>query len=196
MANFRYLCYWYILLVSPDLSTDSGTGASKVGKKTQCALLSQNFNFQYIFLNNVFREKFDNQTYLHAKFLKACLAEKVNVLTKLTVSLLKRKINEEIKVGKKWSIVHGFPESMRELLKFKKKVNTIYINRTLLISAGTKNELYIAFKVLSEGNTPAFKKARPILKWSEKRAKYYEEGSRLLRWDRRYRKLLKSSGLF
>ena len=85
---------------------------------------------------------------------------------------------------------------MRKLLKFKEKINITYINKTLLIFINKKNELYIAFKVLSEENTSAFKKARLIFKWSEKRAKYYEEGSRLLRWNRRYRKSLKSSGLF
>lgn len=39
-----------------------------------------------------------------------------------------------------------------------------YMNRTLLITTDTKNELYIASKVLSKGNTSAYKKAELILK--------------------------------
>lgn len=162
ITNSCYICHWYISLVLHASSTDSGTGASGVGKKTQSALLSQTFDFQHIFLDDVLREKSDDRTYLHAKFLKGCFMEKVKVPTELAISLLERKINEGIEVGKKWSIVHGFPESMRELLEFEEKVNITLVNRIRLTSIGTKNELYIASEVLSGGNTPACRKARPI----------------------------------
>lgn len=115
--------------------------------------------------------------------------------TELAISLLEREINEGIKAGKKWSIVHGFPESMRELLEFEEKVNITHMNRTLLISVGTKSKLYIASEVLSGENTPAWRKARPIFKWTRRRARYCERDSRLPRWDRRCRESLKSSGL-
>lgn len=148
-ANSCHLCYWYISSVSLASDTDSGTGASGVGKKTQCTLLSQKFSFQHISLNDVLREKSDDQSYLHAEFLKECLTEKANVPTDLTISLLEGKINEGIEEGKKWSLVRGFPENMRELLEFKEKVSMIHMNRTLLTSTGTKNKLYIASEVLS-----------------------------------------------
>lgn len=69
------------------------------------------------------REKADDQTYLHAKFVRDCLEEEVNVPTQLAISLLEWKINEGIKEGKSWSLVGGFPESMERLLEFKKKVS-------------------------------------------------------------------------
>ncbi len=139
-------------------------GASGVGKKTQCTLLSQKFGFQHIALNDVLREKSDDQSYLHAEFLKGCLREKANVPTDLAISLLEGKINEGIEEGKKWSLVHGFPQNGRELLQFEEKVSMIHVNRTLLTSTGTKNKLYIASEVLSRGNTPAYGKAGTILK--------------------------------
>ena len=101
MANSYHLCYWYISLVSSASGTDSGTGASGVGNKTQCTLLSQKFGFQHISLNDILREKSDDQMYLHTKFLKDCLTEKVNVPTDLVISLLEGKINEGIEEGKK-----------------------------------------------------------------------------------------------
>jgi len=44
--------------------------------------------------------------------VKDCLEEKVEVLRELKISLLERKINKGIEEGKKWSLVHGFPEYM------------------------------------------------------------------------------------
>ena len=163
-ANSCHLCYWYISLVSLISGTDSGTGVSEADKKTQCTLLSQKFDFQHISLNDVLREKSDDKSYLHAKYLKDCLTKKVNVSTDLAISLLKDKINEGIEKGKKWSLVQGFPNNMRELLEFGEKVSMTHINRILLTSTGTKNELYIASEVLSRANTSAYRKARTIFK--------------------------------
>ncbi|KAL9118279.1 MAG: hypothetical protein Q9187_005177 [Circinaria calcarea] len=114
-------------------------GAFGVGKKTQCALLSQTFDFQHITLEDVLREKSNDQTYLHAKFLKGCLTEKVKVPKELAISLLERKINEGIEAGKKWSIVHGFPESIQELHEFEEKIQKN--NYTLLLKCSAEEIL-------------------------------------------------------
>lgn len=53
---------------------------------------------------------------------------------------------------------------MRKLFKFKKKVNIVYINKTLLIFAGIKHELYIIFKMFSGKNISTYKKIKPIFK--------------------------------
>jgi len=63
-----------------------------------------------------------------------CLEEKVEVLTELKISLLERKINEGMEEGKKWSLVHGLPECMQELLEFEEKVGLTY---------GSENPAYI-----------------------------------------------------
>lgn len=61
-------------------------------------------------MDDVLREKSDDQTYPHAELVKDCLKEKVDVPRDLKISLLERKINEGIEEGKKWSLVYGFPE--------------------------------------------------------------------------------------
>jgi hypothetical protein len=86
------------------------------------------FGFQLISLNEVLREKADDKTYLHAKFVKECLEEEVRVPTQLAISLLELKIIEGRKEGKRWSLVRGFPENMEQLVEFKKKVS-IYAHR-------------------------------------------------------------------
>lgn len=52
-------------------------------------------------MNKVLREKSDDKTYLYAKFVKECLKEEVRVPTQLAISLLKLKIIEGIKEGKR-----------------------------------------------------------------------------------------------
>jgi hypothetical protein len=130
-------------------------------------------------LDDIVREKSDDQTYLHAEFLRDCLTEKVDVPTDLAIGLLEGKINEGIVEGKKWSLVLGFPGSMQELHEFEEKVSMTYVNRTLLTSVGTKKELYTASEVLSRGNAPACKRAGTIYNWSRRRARYCEQNSRL-----------------
>lgn len=137
-ANACYLPHWYILLVSLAPGADCNTGAPRTGKTTQCALLCQKFGFQHIFLDNVLREKSDDHTYPHADFVKQCLEEKVDVPRELTISLLEREVNKGIEEGKKWSLVHGFPECRADLLEFEEKVGLTHVNRTLLTSSRYK----------------------------------------------------------
>lgn len=125
-ANSCYLRQGYILFVMVNLSTNYRTGTSGVDTKTQCDLLGKGFDFQHISLRDVFREKAADQTYLHAKFVRDCLEEEVNVPTQLAISLLELKINEGIKEGKSWSLVEEFPESLEQLLEFKKKVSQYF----------------------------------------------------------------------
>ncbi|KAI4223087.1 MAG: hypothetical protein L6R40_008536 [Gallowayella cf. fulva] len=98
-------------------------GAPGIGKKTQCALLCQRFGFQHISLDDVLHERSDDPTYPHAEFVRDCLEEKVDVPRELTISLLERKINEGVEEGKKWSLVHGFPECIQDLFEFEEKVD-------------------------------------------------------------------------
>jgi hypothetical protein len=140
-ANSCYLCHWYIILSLLDLCADYGTGVSGVGKKTQCALLSKEFGFHDISLDDVLYEKSNDETYPHAEFVKDCLKENVVVPIGLAISLLEKKINEGIEDGK-WILVRGFPESMQQLVEFEEKVGITYVDRILLISVGAKIKLY------------------------------------------------------
>lgn len=74
---------------------DCGTGTPGIGKKTQCALVCQKFGSQQVSLDDVLREKSDDQTYLHAEYLKDCLKEKVDVPGELGISLLESKSMKE-----------------------------------------------------------------------------------------------------
>ncbi|MCJ1379039.1 HD domain-containing protein 2 [Xylographa soralifera] len=127
-------------------------GASGIGKKTQYTLLSQTFNLQHISLDDVLRETSNDQRFPYAKFLKSCLAENVKVPTELAITLLERKINEGIEAGKEWSIVHGFPESMRELQEFEEKVQkTNYI----LLMKCSAEEILQRIKGLGQSSSKA-----------------------------------------
>ncbi|KAL8822112.1 MAG: hypothetical protein Q9191_007145 [Dirinaria sp. TL-2023a] len=121
-----------------DIPTYAGVtkGAPGIDKKTLCALLCQKFGFQHISLDDVLREKSDDQTYPHVEFVKDCLEEKVDVPRNLKISLLERKINEEIEEGKKWGLVHGFSKCIQELLEFEEKVQKT--NYTLLLNCSAE----------------------------------------------------------
>lgn len=128
-ADSYNLLHWYILSVSLTPGVNCDTGAPGIDKKTQCALLCQKFGFQHISLDDVLREKSEDQTYPHAEFVKDCLKERVDVPRDLKISLLERKINEGIEEGKKWSLVYGFPECIQELLEFEEKVGLTHVNK-------------------------------------------------------------------
>ena len=142
------------------------TGSPSVDKKTQCALLSEEFDFQHISLDDVLSEKSNDQKYSHIEFVKDCLREHVVVPTGLAISLLERKINEGIKEGKSWILVRGFPESMQQLLELEEKISITYVDRALLTSVGAKNKLHTVSELLNRGNAPACRKAGTIFRWS------------------------------
>lgn len=126
-------------------SADYDTGPPGIGKKTQCDLLCEKFGFQHISLEDVLRESSDDRTYPHAEFLKDCLREKVDVPKELTISLLERKINAGIEQGKKWSLIHGFPERIEELLEFEEKVGIILVNEFLLTFGRCRKQTTLCF---------------------------------------------------
>lgn len=102
-------------------------------------LLSQEFGFQHISLNNLLLEKSEDQSYLHAKVVKAYLDAKVNVPTQLAISLLEEKINEGISEGKSWTLASGFPETIEQLDEFKKQVQKT--NYTLFLNCSSEETL-------------------------------------------------------
>ncbi|KAF2259147.1 P-loop containing nucleoside triphosphate hydrolase protein [Lojkania enalia] len=113
------------------------TGALSVGA-TQCALLSQEFGFQHISLEGILREKSEDQTYLHAEFVRDCLKEEVDVPVGLVVGLLERKIEEGMNEGRQWSLVHGFPKSMEQVLEFERKAQKT--NYTLFLKCSAEGD--------------------------------------------------------
>ncbi len=169
-ANSYYLLHWYILLVLLAPGADRNIGAPGMGTKKQCALLCQEFGFHYVSLDDVLREKSDDQTYLYAEFVKDCLDEKVDVPRDLKISLLERKINEGIEEGKKWSLVHGFPEYIHELFEFEEKVGLIHVNKPLLTSGRCKKQITLCF------STARHCKENSRLPGSERRSEESLEG--------------------
>ena len=127
-ARSRYLPHWYILSTPLVSGTDCDEGPSGIDKKLQYALLCQEFESQHISLDDLLREKSDDQTYPHAEFVKNCLEEKVDVPRELKINLLDRKIHQGIEEGKKWSLVHGFPKCMQDLHEFEEKVGLNHRN--------------------------------------------------------------------
>ena len=101
---------------------DCGKGPSWICEKTQCDLLCQEFEYQHIDLGNELLEKSGDQTYPHAAFVKECLEEKVDIPRELKISLIDGQINKGAEEGKQWSLVHGFPGSIEDLLGFEEKV--------------------------------------------------------------------------
>lgn len=97
--------------------------------------------------------------------MKDYLKENVAVPTGLAISLLERKINEGIKEGRRWILVHRFLECM-QYLGFEEKVSITFVNRTLLTSVGAKNKLHTISEMLSRGNDPTCRKEGTIFRCS------------------------------
>ncbi|KAF2256579.1 P-loop containing nucleoside triphosphate hydrolase protein [Trematosphaeria pertusa] len=114
-------------------------GGPGAGKGTQCALLSEEFGFQSIDLDELLREKADDPTYSHAKFIRRCIEEDVQVPVQLAISLLEAKINKGVREGKSWSLVCGFPKNMEHLIEFQEKVQKT--NYALLLSCSPEELL-------------------------------------------------------
>jgi hypothetical protein len=115
-------------------------------------------------LDNLLREKSNNQIYFHAEFLKECFKENVIIPTGLAVSIFEKRINEVIKKEKRWVFIYGFPGSMQQLYEFEEKVSIIYTNRVLLTTINIKNKLYTISELLGRGNVPACRRIGTISK--------------------------------
>jgi hypothetical protein len=70
------------------------------------------------------REKSELATYPHAKFVKDCLEEGIDVPRDLAINLLEEKISEGYAKGIKCSLVRGFPKSTQDLTEFEEKVGS------------------------------------------------------------------------
>lgn len=146
-ANFRYLSHWYIIYPIRPSGADCNIGPPEISKKTQSALLCQELEFQHVFLDVVLHEMFNDQTYPHAEFVKDCLRKNVDISRELKINLFERKINEGIKEGKKWSLVHGFPESMQKVHEFEEKVVLAATKKLLLTLSRCKKQTILCFSV-------------------------------------------------
>lgn len=100
------------------------------------------------------RERSLDGTYFHNEFLRSCLKAKVRVPDDVAIDLLEWKINEGLKEGKKWSLVWGFPETMDQLVAFKRKVSIscMLAKRSLLTLIGTKVKLHVVSELHIRGN--------------------------------------------
>jgi len=121
MSEFESSLLLVSFLSNTKLFTEYIIGAPSAGRKTQCALLSKEFGAQQISLPELFYEKSNDQAYPHAKFLRDCLEHNVNVPTDLTTNLVEKKIQDETD-ERRWALLHGFPENMRQLNDFEQKV--------------------------------------------------------------------------
>ncbi|KAL8698048.1 MAG: hypothetical protein Q9201_006784 [Fulgogasparrea decipioides] len=90
--------------------------------ETQCALLSDEFDFQHISFKHILIKESEDQSCRDAKFLRDCLTEKADIPVSLVISILERKIEEGIE-ERGWSLVYGFPQSLDQLLEFERKVS-------------------------------------------------------------------------
>lgn len=88
----------------------------------QAELLAKDVGFKIIDVEVVIQEKSQDQTYLHQEFLAECIENSVRVPTVLVVGLLEEKIKEAADRGKNWAIVVGFPDSMQQLIGFRRQV--------------------------------------------------------------------------
>lgn len=68
----------------------------------------------------------------------------------LVISILERKIEEGMEEGGRWSMVHGFPESMEQLVEFERKVSITHVDGALLTLVGPKTKLHTASELLHE----------------------------------------------
>ena len=105
-------------------STNSNSGAPGTGKKTQSVRLCQEFDFEYVCLDDISREKSHDRTYPHAPVVRHCIENKIDLSKDLKIKLLEKKIEEGIQRERKWFLVHGFPRCVQELTEFEEKVSS------------------------------------------------------------------------
>ena len=118
---------------------------------TQSTFLPQGFDIEHITLDDVLREKSEDQSYPHAEFLRGSLKAEVDLPISLIIDSLEKKISE----GTRWTVVSGFPNSMEQLLEFQRKVSIAHTDGTVLTVVGSKNKLHIACKQLSKRRSPS-----------------------------------------
>ncbi|KAH8592663.1 HD domain-containing protein [Bisporella sp. PMI_857] len=106
------------------------------GEKEQADLLATDGKFKVVDIKALIQEKSQDRTYLHHEFLAECIENTVRPPTVLVVGLLEEKIKEVADGGKNWVVVVGFPDSMQQLIGFRRQVqkNTY----TLLLRSSTK----------------------------------------------------------
>lgn len=102
-------------------------GGAGVGKGTQCSLLAKDsdFSFQPISLGEVLREKRLDNSYREAKFVGESQDNHppIAVPTQVANKLLKAKIQEGKSQGKKYSLLDGFPRSLKQIIGWEKEVS-------------------------------------------------------------------------
>ncbi|KAI9674643.1 MAG: HD domain-containing protein 2 [Bathelium mastoideum] len=90
--------------------------------KPHCASLAQELDFQYIAIDDLVRAKSRDCSYQHAKFVGTYVDEDLELPVGLITELVEKSIEEGIRDGKRWSVVHGFPVNMDQLLEFEQQV--------------------------------------------------------------------------
>ena len=98
----------------------------------QRILLKRDIDLQHIFLDDVFREKANDQEFPHFKFVEFCLKNELQFPTDLAIDVIESKINErgEGGEGDKWKVVYGL--SMQDLVMFQQKVSISQLHRACL----------------------------------------------------------------
>ncbi|KAK4119955.1 hypothetical protein N657DRAFT_580845 [Parathielavia appendiculata] len=96
---------------------------------------------QCLFWESAIRERSEDPTFLHAKYLKHCLEQGLPVPTDLVVNILDMKIEEGARQDR-WTLICGFPANMESLVEFQRKVKLISpLSKPLLTSLGSKKQL-------------------------------------------------------
>ncbi|KAK1656973.1 hypothetical protein BDP55DRAFT_687326 [Colletotrichum godetiae] len=92
-----------------------------------CTLQARKDGFHQVCFDNALTRKSEDNTFVHAHFLKTCLAEGFEVPSTLAVEILEESIREVVGEGSSsWTLVQGFPKTLEQLQEFERKVQETY----------------------------------------------------------------------
>ncbi len=114
----------------------TATAVPGSGEKEQANLIATYGEFKIVDVEALIQEKSRDNAYLHHEFLAECIENTVRPPTVLVVGLLEDKIKEVADGGKNWVVVVGFPDSMQQLIGFRRQVTppNSWATLTMLIS--------------------------------------------------------------
>jgi adenylate kinase family enzyme len=93
-------------------------------KRTQCAMLAEEFGFYHISVGNVLREKAARPESLYQDFIIESTKRSILLPAQLTTELLRQAISNAHSQGRPMFLLNSFPRNVAEAVDFESKVRS------------------------------------------------------------------------
>jgi UMP-CMP kinase len=97
-------------------------GGPGTGKGTQCAKLVKDWEFVHLSAGELLRAEQDREGSKYGTLIKKCIQEGEIVPLEITVGLLQRAMQENVRKNRRKFLIDGFPRKMDQALAFEANV--------------------------------------------------------------------------